>query len=342
MDAVTARPLLGALALLAAAGCGGPAAVAPARTYTNPVVTPVAADPSVVRGSDAYYLVATQDDWADGDGPHLLPVFRSEDLVAWTFVGDAFDRAPGWKAEGFLWAPDLSRRGDGYVLYYSYSTWGDSNPCIGRATAPHPAGPWTDLGRAVFCSDDVGVENSIDPFLWDEGGAETLVWGSFHGIYAVPLAADGTAPDGEPVRLADGRFEAAFVHRAGGFYYLFVSSGGCCDGAESTYEVYVGRAAGLTGPYVDRAGRDLRDGGGERVLTANSAWVGPGHVAVVTDAAGADWLVYHALPRAAPLLPNGVNRRPALLDRIEWRDGWPVVHGGAGPSATPQPAPAVR
>jgi len=330
------------LALLAAA-CGPAPHVAPptAGTYVNPVATPVAADPSVVRAADGtYYLFATQDDW--GDGAYLIPTFRSEDLVSWTFVGDVFDAAPGWKDEGFLWAPDVSRRGDGYVLYYSYSTWGDPNPCIGRATAARPEGPWTDLGRAVFCSDDIGVENSIDPFFWEDGGAQTLVWGSFAGIHAVELTADGTAPADAPVRLTDDRFEAAFVARRAGFYYLFLSSGSCCAGAASTYEVYVGRSASLTGPYVDRAGLDLRSGGGTRVLAGNATWVGPGHVAVVADADSIDWLFYHAIPRADPRLPNGVNRRPALIDRVAWVDGWPVVHDGAGPSTNPQAAPVIR
>lgn len=340
---MTARLLVPLVLALGLTACSGSSPVAPEpgpTTYANPVVMPVAADPSVVRAGDGtYYLFATQDDWADGGGDHLLPVFASDDLVSWTFVGDAFDAKPAWKDGGFLWAPDVSRRGDGYTLYYAYSLWGDPNPCIGHATAPQPAGPWTDLGRPVFCSDDIGVENSIDPFVWDEGGALTMVWGSFGGIYAVPLSADGTRPDGEKVRLADGRFEAPFVHERDGAYYLFLSAGSCCEGAESTYHVVVGRSASLTGPYIDREGRDLRAGGGEPVLAANAAWAGPGHAAVVTDAAGTDWLLYHAIPRDNPRLANGVNRRPALLDLVTWQEGWPVVNGGAGPSTGEQPAP---
>ncbi len=340
---MTARALLIVGLVAAAAACSVAPRVEPA-TYTNPVVRPVAADPSVIRADDGtFYLFATQDDWADGGGPHHVPIFRSRDLVAWTFVGDAFDRPPPWKPDGFLWAPDVSRLpGGGYALYYSSSVWDDPNPCIGRATAPRPEGPWTDLGRPVFCSDDIGVENSIDPFVWRDGSARTMVWGSFTGIHAVTLSADGTTPAGAPVLLADDRFEASFVHRKGRFYFLFLSTGSCCEGAESTYEVVVGRSEHLTGPYVDRAGRDLRAGGGERVLAANAAWAGPGHVSVETDADGADWLVYHAIPRANPYLANGVNRRPALLDPIEWRDGWPVVNGGAGPSTRPQRTPSVR
>jgi arabinan endo-1,5-alpha-L-arabinosidase len=311
-------------------------------TFTNPVIAPVAADPSLIQDDDGtWYLYATQDRWDDG-AERYLPIFASDDLVTWTYLGDVFPMPPRWKAEGFLWAPDVSEHGGVYSVYYAYSTWGDANPCIGLATAPHPAGPWTDLGRAVFCSADVGVRNSIDPFVWRDGDERTLLWGSFHGIYAAPLAPDGASLAGDPVRLADERFEAAYVIEREGAYYLFVSSGSCCDGAGSTYVTWVGRAEALLGPYLDERGRDLRYGGGRVVLFRNDDWVGPGHPAIARDAAGTDWIVYHAIDPMRPMLRSGATRRPVLIDPIDWQDGWPVVHDDAGPSAAPQPRPAVR
>lgn len=313
-----------------------------AEEYQNPVVTPVAADPSVIRTpGGAYYLYATQDAWGDGGGDHYLPIFTSTDLVDWTFVGDVYEGIPPWGNGQYLWAPDISRRGDTYYLYYSYVQEG-APPCIGRSTAPAPDGPWEDLGEAVFCSGEIGVPNSIDPFVWDDGATRTLFWGSFAGIYAVELNAEGTAPAGEKVQVADDRFEGAYVYPHGDYYYLFVSAGTCCDGKDSTYEVYVGRSASLTGPYVDHSGIDLRDGGGLRVLAAGNGWVGPGHNSVTTDDAGHDWLVYHAIPFNNARLPNGANRRPVLIDRITWENGWPVVNGGEGPSDAPQPRPVIE
>lgn len=314
------------------------------QTYTNPVVTPVAADPSVIRAPDGtFYLYATQDDWADVQGVRYVPVFSSTDLVNWEVVGNAFAVPAVWKeGGGGYWAPDITKRGETYYLYYSFSTWGDPNPCIGLGTSAQPEGPFEDLGRAVFCSDDIGVENSIDPFIWEEGDTWTMIWGSFDGIYAVALSEDGTEPVGEPVQLADTRFEAPFVIRRNGYYYLFVSSGSCCDGEWSTYTLHVGRSRNLTGPYVDAQGRSLLEGGDRVVLERNETWVGPGHSSVVRDDAGVDWLVYHAIPQDDPRLPNGTNRRPALLDRITWQGGWPVVNGGQGPSSTPQSAPTIE
>ena len=312
-------------------------------TYTNPVTTPVAADPSVMRAPDGtYYLYATQDDWADGQGSHYLPIFKSDDLVTWTFVTDALAAPPSWKDDGgFTWAPDISFKDGTYSLYYAASLWGDPNPCIGLATSKNPEGPFRDLSRAVFCSQDIGVENSIDPFVWTEGETRTLVWGSFHGIYAVKLSKDGTKVVGETTQLADDRFEGAYIVQHDGAYYLFVSSGSCCDGEYSTYTLYVGRSESLLGPYLDKDGKSLLGGGGTVVLAANDTWVGPGHNSVIQDAAGTDWLFYHAIPRDDPRLSNGVNRRPALLERLTWQGGWPVVNGGKGPSSSPQPVPTV-
>lgn len=314
-----------------------------AQTYTNPVATPVAADPSVVRAPDGtFYLYATQDDWADGQGNHYLPIFSSTDLVNWTFVTDAFSGPPSWKDDGgFTWAPDISFSEGQYYLYYAASLWGDPNPCIGLGTSKSPEGPFEDLGRAVFCSEDVGVENSIDPFVWTDNGVRTLIWGSFHGIYAVKLSKDGTKAVGETVQLADDRFEGPYVIRRNGFYYLFVSAGSCCDGEYSTYTLYVGRSKNLTGPYVDAQGQELLGGGGTVMLAANDTWVGPGHNSVIQDNVGTDWLFYHAIPKDDPRLPNDVNRRPALLEKITWQGGWPTVNGGAGPSTDPQPVPTL-
>ena len=323
-----------------AAICGGAAF---ASYYTNPVIAPVAADPSLIRAADgSWYLYATQDRWDDGV-EHYLPIFRSPDLVTWEFVGDVFIFPPRWKAQGFLWAPDISLVGDTYHLYYSYSTWGDPNPCIGLATSAKPEGPWEDLGRPVFCSEDIGVRNSIDPFHHvAAGGARTLIWGSFNGIHAVSLSPDGTAPVGEVTRLADNRFEAAYVHERDGSYYLFLSSGSCCEGAASTYTTWVGRSDALLGPYVDDRGRDLRFGGATLVIYLNDEWVGAGHNAIATDDAGDDWMVYHAIDPTDATLRSGASRRPTLIDRIAWVDGWPVVNGGEGPSSDERQAPVVQ
>lgn len=80
------------------------------------------------------------------------------------------------------------------------------------------------------------------------------------------------------------------------------------------------------------------------VLSMNgNRWVGPDHNAVITDGAGQDWFVYHAVDRNDPYFAGevGFTKRPALLDRLDWIDGWPTVRTGRWASSSPQPVPVV-
>ncbi len=85
--------------------------------------------------------------------------------------------------------------------------------------------------------------------------------------------------------------------------------------------------------------------GGTPVLYQNgNRWIGTGHNSMATDDAGQRWIVYHAIDRNNPFLnePFGINRRPMLIDRIDWVHGWPLVRYGCGPSESVQPGPVVR
>jgi hypothetical protein len=152
---------------------------------------------------------------------------------------------------------------------------------------------------------------------------------------------------GAPTQVAiDNRYEGSFVVHHEGYYYLFASSSNCCAGPTTGYAVSVGRSTSPLGPFVDAHGVSLLAShvGGTPVVTQNgNRWVGPGHNGVFTDLSGQDYLVYHAIDHNVPYLDavGGVNRRPMLIDRLDWIDGWPVVRAGAGPSDTPQPAPVA-
>lgn len=315
--------------------------------WPNPIVRPVAADPSVVRAPDGtFYLYATADDWQDGQGLRHLPIFSSRNLVDWTYVGDTFPARPAWvPGDAGLWAPDVQQVGDRYVMYYSVGYLDPArNPCIGMATATAPTGPFTDLGRPVFCAHDLGVRGTIDPYVDYSTGVPVVFVGNYHGVYAIELTADGTRVAGDdrhdnPTLVAGDGYEAPFVQYRDGYYYLYLSAGNCCSGALSDYRVYVGRSESLTGPYHDAEGRALtEDNAGSRILSGNLSWLGPGHNTVVTDDAGEDWIIYHAAPSSRPQLsPNGPQNRQGMIDRISWTGGWPEIGDGT-PSST---APAV-
>lgn len=153
----------------------------PVKNYQNPVVNYSLPDPSVIKGEDGYYyLYATED-------IRNLPIHRSKDLVEWEYVGTAFTKGtrPDFEPKGGLWAPDINKIGDKYVLYYSMSVWGGEWTCgIGCATADKPEGPFTDHGK-MFRSNEINVQNSIDPFYIEDGGKKYLFWGSFREFTAL-------------------------------------------------------------------------------------------------------------------------------------------------------------
>ena len=324
-----------------------------ATAAANPVISSVAPDPSVQRGPDgAFHVYATSDDWSDGAGHRLVPHFRSFDLVEWEYVGDAFSALPAWAGRGsFLWAPDVhitdtDTDTDTAVMYY---TTGGAAPCIGRASAPGIEGPWTHDSAAIVCYGEYrgALLDPMDPEVVVTDDGPVMLMGNFEGIHAVPMNAAGTALDGDPVLVAGGGVEAPTVVARNGFTHLFTSAGLCCDGEASQYRVLGGRADGLFGPYKDRAGRPLVQGPGaalpgDVILRGNKDWVGPGHVDVATDDAGQDWMLYHAAPRGSAVLPNGVQRRYMMLDRLDWVDNWPVVGVDRTPSSTRDTDPAVN
>lgn len=316
-----------------------------ATTYINPVFKPVLADPTVVRYGDYFYAYGTEDNWGTEGGHKLVPIIRSENLVDWKYVGNAFSFKPRWKENGGLWAPDVSEVDGKFYMYYSFSTWGDPNPGIGLAIADTPDGPFTDRGK-LFLSEEVGVANSIDPFFIEEAGQKYLFWGSFHGIYAIQLSEDGRAVTGEKTLIAHTHLEAPLVHKRDGFYYFFGSEGSCCEGANSTYRVRVGRSESLLGPYYDKAGNNLASGSyGELLLKGNeevNGFAGPGHNAeIITDDEGTDWFLYHAIPKNNPFLENGASRRPLMLDPLEWENDWPVIQNQQ-PGITTQERPVFE
>ncbi|MBL8298164.1 MAG: family 43 glycosylhydrolase [Rhodanobacteraceae bacterium] len=301
-------------------------------------------DPAVIRHSDGYWYA-----YVTGGG-----VARSTNLVTWAWQ-PAYTASGGfnWGTQGALpWAPDVVRIGGQYVLYYSLSIWGDTNPGIGIATAPAPTGPWTDRGK-LFRSTEIGVENSIDPAVFTaQDGRVFMVWGSFRGNYMIELSADGLALKepanaagsktliaGAPIGQAMGSaYEGMYVLFRNGYYYLFASIGRCCQGATSTYSVVVLRSTSPTGPYVDRLGRSalaLAELGEPVVRGDGTRFVGPGHNSIAIDDGGNWWLVYHSYAYSNPAL----DRRELMIDKLTWdMDGWPsVANPGNAPSQYPFP-----
>lgn len=293
--------------------------------YNNPVIPISVPDPTALRAPDGYfYLYGTED-------IRNLPIYRSKDLVEWEQRGTVFTNETRPKdVEGAsLWAPEIRYINGKYLLLYSLAKWGQHwVSTIGYATADSPEGPFTAKG-VVFSSKDVDVENSIDQFLYEEDGKYYMLWGSFFGLYLMELdvADDLTiTPKLETKQqVAGNAFEAVNLWKRDGYYYLFASIGSCCEGANSTYTMVVGRSKNMAGPYLSKDGGTMMDNAYTAVISKNAAFVGPGHNSILLeDDGGNTWTLYHAFRADRP-----EDGRVVLLDHVLWdEDGWPYVENG--------------
>ncbi|WP_416441958.1 arabinan endo-1,5-alpha-L-arabinosidase [Phnomibacter sp. MR] len=305
-------------------------------TTTN---TPVH-DPVLIQQDSVYYLFCT------GFG---ISVFSSANMKEWKKGKPVFDQPPAWAVaavpgyKGHTWAPDISYHNGRYYLYYSVSAFGKNTSCIGVASTKslHPASPdykWIDHGKLLQSLPGRDMWNAIDPnLIVDDNGNGWLTFGSFwNGMKQVKLNKDLITvaqpeqwytvaarprnfllPDSS---AGDAAIEAPFIFKKHNFYYLFVSWDYCCRGEKSDYKVVVGRSTTVNGPFVDKTGRPLWQGGGSLLLQGDGKkWFGAGHNAVYT-ANGNDYLIYHGYDA----LDKG--RSKLNIVPLQWDNtGWPIL-----------------
>lgn len=324
-----------------------------AGTYANPVLDADFPDPAVILAPDGFYYAYATQTLRDGQWINIQ-VARSADLVHWQHLGDALPDKPAWARDTQdFWAPFVLYDGERYLMYYSATHDACHDPerghCLAVATSTSPAGPFLDMGVPLLLG--VGFE-FIDPMSFDDPvtGKPFLYWGSgYLPIKAQELGEDrmSFAPGTQPIDLiwpnpVEGAFprlvEAAWVIRHDDFYYLFFSGDNCC-GADAEYGVMVARSRSATGPFETL--EEARGVPHSLMLFKSERWLAPGHNSIVTDRAGDTWIVYHAIDvnRPRQRQEDEINsRRILLIDKIQWRDGWPFV---GTPSDEPQPAPVV-
>lgn len=266
-----------------------------------------------------------------------IAVKSSQDRWNWKNLGSAIKSPPTWQASAVpadtgmnYWAPDVSFRDGKYFLYYAVSTTGKKVSAIGLATNttldPTASGyAWKDEGLVVQSGDSTDY-NAIDPnFISDEAGVPWLAFGSWwQGLRLVKLdPLTGKPAVGAPLITLANRagkgIEATFIIRLRGYYFLFSSWDNCCKGVNSNYNIRVGRSVNVQGPYLDRDGNSLVNGGGTLVDSGDSRWKGPGHCAVFVDG-DTTLLINHAYDAQNSGAPT-LQIRP-----LYWTsDGWPTL-----------------
>jgi len=285
-------------------------------------------DPSTVIAENGKYYV-----YATGNG---LPMSISDDGWTWRRAGGVMQAVPGGKpgpdviARGGnnTWAPDVIRVGDKYFLYYAAP---GTQPkaaiglLVGKTLDPQsPDYKWEDRGPVVW-SDGVEDSNAIDPGVFRDptNGTLWLTYGSYFGYIRLveldPKTGKRLYPARKPVNVAINS-EASIMIFRDGWYYLLVTHGSCCQGANSSYNIRMGRAKKVTGPFLDNMGIDMLQGGGKLFLGSSDRYVGPGHFGLLDLGDGVEKFSCHY---EADLDRGGISVldiRPLL-----WRDGWPVA-----------------
>jgi arabinan endo-1,5-alpha-L-arabinosidase len=300
-------------------------------------------DPSIIKEDGNWYQFGTATEpKRDGE----LPIRCSADLHHWSRCGYVLPGIPQWIKEQSpktkeLWAPDISYLDGEYHLYYAFSVFGKNTSGIALLTNktldPKPGFHWVDQGLVLQSKveDDF---NAIDPNLvLDEKGQAWLSFGSFWSgikmrkldrktgklstedtrLYSLASRQRPDNPPPAPPGLPSNwqAIEAPFIVHHDNYFYLFVSFDLCCRGTKSTYKTMVGRSRSVTGPYVDKSGKPMMDGGGSGLLTGNKRWLGPGGESLLMHKDG-DIIVFHAY--------DGTTGHPFLqISTLAWIDGWP-------------------
>ena len=267
-------------------------------------------DPSTVLQCDGKYYT-----WGTG-GSALV----SDD--GWTWHSGARVQAGA--------APDLIHIGDRYYMAYASSGGGlggnhASTIRVKWSKTLDPSSPdyaWND-DHVVASSDGIEDCDAIDPgFLLDPtSGRLWVTYGTYFGFIRIVELDPKTGHhlDGnQPVNIAIDCEATDPVYRDGS-YFLFGTHGTCCDGANSTYNLRVGRSKSPTGPYLDNLGNDMIKGGGKLVAAASGRFVGLGHFGLMDLGDGVQKFSCHY---EADLDRSGrsvLDIRPLL-----WKAGWPV------------------
>ena len=290
-------------------------------------------DPFIYEQDGRAYLFTSQDGI-----PTNVPVRSGTVVGQWGPVEDALPDPPAWATPGVMWAPDVARFGDHYMLYFTTAVRGVSpqTMCIGDAVSTAIQGPYLAASTPLICQRSLG--GSIDPRVFtDSNGLSYVVWKSDQNarsdtagtqIYSQLLSIDGMQLLGSPTVIfgPDERWQGHIVEApqlvlVRGTYWLFYSGGWF---NQPGYAIGAARCAGPLGPCADTSGSPL--------LGSNAQGVGPGEESVFANAAGL-WLVYTPFRSTLPL-PGPA--RPVALAHLGFGPNGPYLAAplaGAAPSS---------
>jgi Glycosyl hydrolases family 43 len=279
------------------------------------------ADPFVLRDGDSYYAYSTN------TGSDHVPVLTAGGLFGTARRHDVLPQLPAWSSPGFVWAPALLKRADGYILYYTTQDTSSGAECISYARGTSPGGPFADHSSAPLICPPGGGAIDPTPFV-DADGTVYLLWKNYvgktsdnpqTGIMAQQLSPDGLTLVGPTGLLAqaDQAWEAGIVEAptmlaADGHYYLFYSGN---DWDTANYAISFAVCTSPLGPCVKPNAGPW--------LTSSPTAQGPGSPSVFTDDTGNTWLALHSWVRGRVGYPQGA--RNLFVVRFAIVNGMPVL-----------------
>ena len=288
-------------------------------------------DPSaIIKDGNKYWKFTTG---------HGIYGAYSYDLIHWTAGPKTVFPIGTWPSwinsavpgfDGHFWAPDVIYINGLYHLYYSVSTFGSSRSAIGLVTSPtldpdNPNYRWTDRGMVVSSNGSSTAYNAIDPaLLRDTDGRVYMSYGSFFGglvVVEINPSTGKVRSGSSTTKLAGGGhsdWEAPYIIKEGNYYYFFANRGKCCQGSNSTYTIVMGRSTNIRGPYYDRNGVNLNNGGGTLALGHSGKYHGPGHFGLLREN-GSNFVSIHYYD----LEDNG-NAKLDILN-MGFSNGWPFL-----------------
>lgn len=273
----------------------------------NPIIPGYFADPTIRKFGDLYYLYATTDGNGGGFGPSQ--VWVSKDFVNWCIL------PMNWPVTPYIWAPDVIKSNNGkYYMFYS-------QPCqVYCGEAESPIGPWHnvlegDAEKPLVPDQYVKGAITLDGQTFvDDDGSTYLYWGTWgiypeHGCGIGKLTSDMKQVIGNKLipntQLKD-FFEAPFMFKKDGKYYMTYSSGSCHD---DTYRVqYATSVEGPYGPFVYADNNPILSSSADKTIH------GPGHHSILVEN-GNYYIVYHR--HNIPNSTRGMHRQIAA-DRMEF------------------------
>jgi hypothetical protein len=299
----------------------------------NPVLTGYYADPDILYSDKTkkYYIYPTSDGFENWSGTYFK-TFSSANLVNWKDEGVILDlnKDVSW-AKKNAWAPCIiEKKINGKYKYFYYFTAAQK---IGVAVADDPAGPFTDIGKALVDQRPTGITRGqvIDPdvFTDPQTGKSYLYWGN--GFMAVAeLNEDMVSFKQETIQVikTDNTFrEGTTVFFRKGKYYFFWSED---DTRSENYRVRYGTSASPLGPIAVPANNVViaKD-------TTNGIYA-TGHNSILQIPGKDEWyIVYHRFN-----YPNGIKmgraagyNREVCIDKMEFNADGSIkqvipTHGG--------------